>query len=37
MPEPAISVKNLTIAYGTYAVQKNLTFTVNRQGVFIIK
>ena len=36
MPAPAISVKELTIAYGAYAVQKNLTFTINRQDVFII-
>ena len=36
MPEAAISVKDLTIAYGSYAVQKNLTFTINRQDVFII-
>jgi len=33
---PAITVQNLTIAYGSYAVQKNLTFTVNRRDVFII-
>ena len=36
MGTPAITVQNLTIAYGSYVVQGNLTFTVNRQDVFII-
>lgn len=33
---PAISVRNLTVAYGSYVVQRNLNFTVNRQDVFVI-
>jgi phospholipid/cholesterol/gamma-HCH transport system ATP-binding protein len=35
-PEPHIQVKNLTMAYGSYVLQKNLTFTVNRGDIFII-
>lgn len=34
--EPLITVKNLTIAYDDYIVQKNLTFTINKQDIFII-
>lgn len=33
---PAITVNNLTVAYGDYAVQRNLSFTVNQQDVFVI-
>jgi phospholipid/cholesterol/gamma-HCH transport system ATP-binding protein len=36
LPEPAITVKNLTMAYGTNVIQRDLTFTVNRGDVFII-
>ncbi len=35
-PTPDFTVKDLTIAYGSYAVQKDLAFTINRQDVFII-
>jgi hypothetical protein len=28
--DPHIQVKNLTMAYGGYVLQRNLTFTVNR-------
>ena len=34
--EPHISVRDLTIAFGDYVVQKDLNFTVNRGDVFII-
>lgn len=34
--EPLIEVKDLAIAYGDYIVQKDLTFTVNKQDIFII-
>ena len=33
---PLIVAKNLTVGYGSYHVQRNLTFTINRQDVFII-
>ena len=36
LSDPAIVVKNLTMAYGTNVIQKDLTFTVNRGDVFII-
>jgi phospholipid/cholesterol/gamma-HCH transport system ATP-binding protein len=36
-PQPAcITVRDLDIAYGSFVVQRNLNFTVNRQDVFII-
>ncbi|MEG2005274.1 MAG: ATP-binding cassette domain-containing protein [Bilophila sp.] len=35
-PTPLIEVQDLTIAYGSYVVQGNLTFTINKQDVFII-
>ncbi len=35
-PEPHILVKNLTMAYGSYVLQKNLTFTVSRGDIFIV-
>ena len=35
-PEPHITVKDLTMAYGSYVLQRDLTFTVNRGDVFII-
>jgi phospholipid/cholesterol/gamma-HCH transport system ATP-binding protein len=34
--EAHIIVKDLTMAYGSFVVQRNLTFTVNRGDVFII-
>lgn len=36
MSNPLITVHDLTIAYGSFAVQKNLTFTINRQDVYVI-
>ncbi len=35
-PSPMLTVTDLTITYGNYTVQKNLSFTVNKQDVFII-
>jgi len=35
-PEPPITVSDLTMAYGTYVLQHDLTFTVNRGDIFII-
>jgi len=34
--EPHIFVQDLTMAYGSYVLQRHLTFTVNRGDVFII-
>jgi phospholipid/cholesterol/gamma-HCH transport system ATP-binding protein len=34
--EPHITVTDLTMAYGTYVLQHDLTFTVNRGDIFII-
>ena len=34
--EPHIIVNDLTMAYGSFVVQRDLTFTVNREDVFII-
>ncbi len=34
--DPHIQVKNLTMAYGDYVLQRNLTFTVNRGDIFVI-
>ena len=34
--QPHIIVKDLTMAYGSFVVQHDLTFTVNRGDVFII-
>ena len=34
--EPHIIVNDLTMAYGTFVVQRDLTFTVNRGDIFII-
>ena len=33
---PFITVQNLTVAYGSYVVQRDLSFTINRQDVFVI-
>jgi phospholipid/cholesterol/gamma-HCH transport system ATP-binding protein len=35
-PEPHIIVKDLTLAFGDFVVQRDLTFTVNRGDIFII-
>ena len=35
-PQPHIIVKDLTMAYGSFVVQRDLTFTVNRGDIFII-
>jgi len=35
-PEPHIVVKDLTMAYGSFVVQQDLTFTINRGDIFII-
>lgn len=34
--DPHIQVKNLTMAYGDYVLQRSLTFTVNRGDIFIV-
>jgi phospholipid/cholesterol/gamma-HCH transport system ATP-binding protein len=34
--EPIIRVENLTMAYGSFIVQKDLTFSVNRGDIFVI-
>jgi len=31
-----ITVKNLTMAYGSFVLMRNLNFTVNRKDIFII-
>lgn len=36
MSEPHITVKNLTMAYGDFVIQRDLDFIVNRGDVFII-
>lgn len=36
MPEPHLSVRDLTMAYGSHVLQHDLTFTVNKGDVFII-
>lgn len=33
---PAISVQNLTMAYGSFVLQRDLTFTVARGDIFVI-
>jgi phospholipid/cholesterol/gamma-HCH transport system ATP-binding protein len=35
-PKPHIDVKDLTMAYGSFVVQRDLTFTINRGDIFII-
>jgi len=35
-PQPHITVRDLTMAYGDYVVMRDLNFTVNRRDVFII-
>lgn len=34
--EPHIIVQGLTIAYGDFLIQRDLTFTINRGDIFII-
>jgi len=34
--EPHITVKDLTMAFGSFVVQRNLNFTINRGDIFII-
>lgn len=34
--EPPIVVENLTMAYGSFVLQRDLTFTVNRGDIFVI-
>jgi phospholipid/cholesterol/gamma-HCH transport system ATP-binding protein len=34
--KPHIIVRDLTMAYGSFVVQRDLTFTINRGDVFII-
>ncbi len=36
MNEAHVSVENLTMAYGDFLIQKDLTFTINRGDIFII-
>lgn len=35
-PEPHITVTDLTMAYGSFVLQRNLNFTINRGDIFII-
>jgi phospholipid/cholesterol/gamma-HCH transport system ATP-binding protein len=35
-PEPHIRVEDLTMAYGSFVLQHDLTFTINRSDIFII-
>ena len=35
-PEPHIIVKDLTMAYGDFLIQRDLTFTINRGDIFIV-
>lgn len=35
-PEPHIRVEGLTMAYGSFVLQHDLTFTINRSDIFII-
>ncbi len=34
--KPHITVKNLTMAFGSFVVQRDLTFEINRSDIFII-
>jgi len=34
--EPHVTVRDLTMAYGSFVLQKDLTFTINRGDIFII-
>jgi phospholipid/cholesterol/gamma-HCH transport system ATP-binding protein len=35
-PQPAIAVCDLTMAYGSFVLQRNLEFTINRGDIFVI-
>ncbi len=35
-PEPHITVRDLTMAYGDFVVQKDLNFTINRGDIFVV-
>ncbi len=35
-PEPHITVQDLTMAFGSFVVQSDLTFTINHEDIFII-
>jgi len=35
-PKPHIEIEDLTMAYGSFVVQQDLTFTINRGDIFII-
>ena len=35
-PAPAIAVKGLTMAYGSFVLQRDLDFTINRGDIFVI-
>jgi ABC-type transport system involved in resistance to organic solvents, ATPase component len=35
-PVPAITVKNLSMAYGSFVLQRNLDFTINQGDIFVI-
>jgi len=36
VPTPAITVRNLTMAYGSFVLQRDLNFTINRGDIFVI-
>jgi len=36
VPEPHIRVEDLTMAYGSFVLQRELSFTVNRSDIFVI-
>lgn len=36
MNDAVITVKNLTMAYGNFVVQRDLNFTINRGDIFIV-
>ena len=36
MAEPHIIVQDLTMAYGSFVLQRDLNFTVNRGDIFIV-
>jgi phospholipid/cholesterol/gamma-HCH transport system ATP-binding protein len=35
-PEPHVEVRDLTMAYGSFVIQRDLNFTINRHDIFII-
>ena len=36
MTIPCISIKNMTMAYGDFIIQRDLDFTIDRGDIFII-